>query len=72
MNETIDSIHDLIFVLEYRLRQQESEIMKMDYHIVKRRYQQLVKVDDDQKKEMDKASAGGGSRSASRPSYRRK
>lgn len=73
MNETIDSIHDLIFALEYSLRLQESEIRKMDYYVAKRRYKQLMQVKEEQKKEMEKAqSSSSASRSASRPAYRRR
>ena len=54
MEETIESFQDLIFILEHSLRQPEEVIMNLDYWVAKKRYKQIIKFNEEQKKEMEK------------------
>jgi hypothetical protein len=58
MNETINSLQDLIFVLEHSLRIDEKTLWEMPYKIAKHRYRQLEKFNEEQKKEMEKQTKG--------------
>jgi hypothetical protein len=68
MTETVSSIQDLIFVLEHSLGQQEQHILQMPFHFARKRYQQLMKLNDAQKAEMDKHAAEMKKSSSSRKS----
>lgn len=49
-------MQELIFILEYKLHQLESDILKMRYWIGKKRYQQFVDYKKMQKEEMEKTT----------------
>ena len=56
--ESINSIQDLIFLLEFKLNQQESEILKMPYWIAKKRLKQFEMYQKEFNKSINEALKG--------------
>ena len=54
MSETVDTLQDLIFVLEHSLRQPEWYLWKMPFWIAKKRLSQIQEYNKQQEEEMKK------------------
>lgn len=69
MSETIDTLQDLIFVLEHSLRQPEGYLWRMPFWIAKKRYKQIMefeKIQEEKMKENNKGKSRNESASTKR------
>jgi hypothetical protein len=55
--ENVESLQNLIFILDYKLKQPEESVLKMSYWMAKKRYSQFAKYQEDVKKEMEKSKS---------------
>lgn len=66
MTETVDTLQDLIFVLEHSLRQPEWYLWKMPFWQAKKRFKQIMAYEEIQEKKMKENSNESKPRSVSK------
>lgn len=66
MSETVDTLQDLIFVLEHSLRQPEWYLWRMPFWHAKKRFKQIMAYEEMQEKKMKESSKDSRSKRRSK------